>query len=364
MAASIGVAFAEPGSTPATLMRDADLAMYRAKQAGKARVEFYTPHLRTEAVRRTQLAARLRAALHTGELTLLHQPVVGLDDGRITALSAQARWRSAHSPLPTPLEHLRGRREYGPPLTRPADPHGAERGTDVSRWLLEQAVAEAARRRAAGHTLPVAVRLPAGRLTDRPFGAGGVEALLAQHELPPESLLLELPEAAPVLASPELRRRLSDLGRLGVGVALDGFGGTATPPAALLRLPVDLVRLDRELTDGLLESPALRTVTGALLRLTGDLGVPTLADGIDHPDLAATLRALGCTHAQGPLFSEPLEPARLHRLLEGGRLPVPGATGAPAAGPAAELATVPAPRLHGRGDPTAAGPAPSPVAPT
>ncbi len=364
VAASIGVAFAEPGSTPATLMRDADLAMYRAKQAGKARVEFYTPHLRTEAVRRTQLAARLRAALHTGELTLLHQPVVGLDDGRITALSAQARWRSAHSPLPTPLEHLRGRREYGPPLTRPADPHGAERGTDVSRWLLEQAVAEAARRRAAGHSLPVAVRLPAGRLTDRPFGAGGVEALLAQHELPPESLLLELPEAAPVLASPELRRRLSDLGRLGVGVALDGFGGTATPPAALLRLPVDLVRLDRELTDGLLESPALRTVTGALLRLTGDLGVPTLADGIDHPDLAATLRALGCTHAQGPLFSEPLEPARLHRLLEGGRLPVPGAAGAPAAGPAAELATVPAPRLHGHGDPTAAGPTPSPVAPT
>ncbi|WP_369268550.1 EAL domain-containing protein, partial [Streptomyces harbinensis] len=183
---------------------------------------------------------------------------------------------------------------------------------------------------------PVAVRLPAGRLTDRPFGAGGVEALLAQRG--GGGGVLELPEAAPVLASPELRRRLSDLGRLGVGVALDGFGGTATPPAALLRLPVDLVRLDRELTDGLLESPALRTVTGALLRLTGDLGVPTLADGIDHPDLAATLRALGCTHAQGPLFSEPLEPARLHRLLEGGRLPVPGATGAPAAGPAAELA--------------------------
>ncbi len=366
VAASIGVAFAEPGSTPATLMRDADLAMYRAKQAGKARVEFYAPHLRTEAVRRTQLAARLRTALHTGELTLLHQPVVTLADGRIAALSAQARRRSAHAPLSTPLEHLRPRREYGPPFARLTDHHGgADRSTDVTRWLLEQAVAEAGRRHAAGLTLPVSVRVPAGRLADRSLGAGGIEALLAQHDLPAEALVLELPESGPALAAPELRRRLSDLSRLGVGIALDGFGGPATPPAVLHRLPVDLVRLDRELTEGLVDSPSLRTITAGLLRMAADLGVHTLADGVDHPDLAATLCALGCSHAQGPAFGEPLDPIRLHRLLESGRPPRrSGAATEPAAGPAADLATFPAPRLHGRADPTAAGPAPSPVAPT
>ncbi|MFD5321044.1 putative bifunctional diguanylate cyclase/phosphodiesterase [Streptomyces sp. NPDC127098] len=312
VAASIGIAFAEPGATPAALMRNADLAMYRAKQAGKARVELYVPQLQAEAVRRTELADRLRRALHAGEFTLLHQPVVDLADGRITAVSAQARWRSAHGLLSTPLELLRGPRT-----------DAGERATEMTGWLVRQAIAEAGRRHRAGHTVPVSVRVPGPRLADRALGAGGVEALLAEHGLPPDALMIELPEAESVLAADELRRRLLDLSGLGVGVALGGFGSGGTAAAALHRLPVDLVRLDGELVDGLLDSPQLRKIAAGLLRLAADLGVDSLADGVDHPEQAAALRALGCRRGQGLAFSEPLDAAGLRRVLDGGRLPLP-----------------------------------------
>ncbi|WP_461037772.1 putative bifunctional diguanylate cyclase/phosphodiesterase [Streptomyces mayteni] len=312
VAASIGIAFAEPGATPAALMRNADLAMYRAKQAGKARVELYVPQLQADAVRRTELADRLRRALHAGEFTLVHQPVVDLADGRITALSAQARWRSAHGLLTTPLELLRGPR-----------PEAGERATEMTGWLIKQAIAEAGRRHRKGLTVPVSVRVPGPRLADRALGAGGVEALLAEHALPPSALVIELPEAESVLAADELRRRLLDLSGLGVGIALGGFGSGGTAAAALHRLPVDLVRLDGELVDGLLDFPQLRKIAAGLLRMAADLGIDSLADGVDHPEQATALRALGCRRGQGLAFCEPLDPARLRRALDAGRLPVP-----------------------------------------
>lgn len=121
VAASIGVAFAEPGITPTDLMRNADLAMYRAKAGGKDRVELYAPQMQADVVRRTELAARLRTALHDGEFALLHQPVVSLTTGRITAVAAQARWRSAQGILFTPAEFLRVQ-ETGSPRRAPVRP--------------------------------------------------------------------------------------------------------------------------------------------------------------------------------------------------------------------------------------------------
>ncbi|WP_062206439.1 EAL domain-containing protein [Streptomyces sp. NBRC 109706] len=319
VAASIGVAFAEPGATPAALMRNADLAMYRAKQAGKARVELYAPQLQSEAVRRTELADRLRRALQDGEFALLHQPIVQLTDGRVAALCAQARWRSAHGLLTTPLEFLHGGR-WDPPRAAGGGPDAT---LDVTAWLVTQAIAAAGRRHRAGHTPPVSVRVPGSRLADRALSARTLEALLGEHHLPPSALLLELPEADPVLASTELRHRLTDLSRLGVGIALGGFGGAGTAAAALHRLPVDLVRLDAELVEGVLDSPTLGKIVAGLLRMADDLGIDSLADGVDRPEQAAALRALGCRRAQGLAFSEPLDAARLGRLLEEGWLPLP-----------------------------------------
>lgn len=318
VAASIGIAFADSGSTPAALMRNADLAMYRAKQSGKARVELYAPQLHAEAV---PLVDRLRRALRAGEFALLHQPVVALADGRITAVSVQVRWRSAHGPL-SPVEALRASREdSGAGGSRPAA-DSDDRAAEVARWMLEEAVAAAAHRHRGGVTVPVSVPVPSTRLLHRYLGASSVESLLTRHGLPPGALMLELRQGEPGLASDELRMRLGDLSRLGVRIALDGFGSGGGAMAALPRLPVDLVRLDRELIDGLHDSPGLAKVTKGLLRVASDLGIATLADAVDLPEQAAALRAMGCDRAQGRAFCEPLDGLTLRRVLAGGRLPL------------------------------------------
>ncbi|MEU5250049.1 diguanylate cyclase, partial [Streptomyces asoensis] len=113
VAASIGVAFAEPGLGAGELLRNADLAMYRAKAGGKGRVELYKPQMQQDVVRKAELATRLRAALHDGEFALLHQPVVRLEDGRISSVAAQARWRSSQGVLFTPAEFLRVAEDSG-----------------------------------------------------------------------------------------------------------------------------------------------------------------------------------------------------------------------------------------------------------
>ncbi|WP_129842641.1 diguanylate cyclase [Streptomyces sp. RFCAC02] len=353
IAASIGVAFAGPGATPARLMRDADLAMYRAKQSGKNRVELHRARPGAGAA----VPARAAAPPGAGEFTLLHQPAVDLMDGRITALTAHARRRgapAAHGLPHVAFDPLRTRRREPAP---PPDPAG------LTGRLVERAVIEAARRHrarttatgtAAAPAVPVTVRVPGPHLADRALSPARVEALLTRHGLPPAALTLELPESDPVLASTDLTRRVADLARLGVGLALGGFGSGGTGAAALHRLPVRLLRLDGELVTGLTDSPAVRTITGALLRMAADLGIDTVACGIDAAQQASLLRDLGCRSGQGLAFSPPLTAGPLRRVLGEGVLPVPGGDPAPAR-PAVSFLT-PAPALPGTG--------PAPAVPT
>ncbi|TJZ46144.1 EAL domain-containing protein [Streptomyces piniterrae] len=323
VAASIGVAFAEPGVTPAGLLRNADLAMYRAKQAGKGRVELYAPQMQAEVMDRAELATTLRTALRDGEFVLLHQPVVELAGGRVTAVAAHARWRSAQGILFTPAEFLRVA-ERG----RPTD--DADRTAELGRWQLEQAVEQAAARHRAGHTVPVAVRVSARRLLDSArdgMPPKSVEALLTRHGLPSGALVLELSESDPRIPLDELERRLVALRRLGVRIALDGFGSGYAAMSALRRLPIDVLRLDRGLVDGVVESARLHKITAGLLRIAADLGMQSVADGVDLPEQVLALRSMGCTHGQGMAFSGPLDEHRLRRALTVGSYPVPDLAG-------------------------------------
>ncbi|MFD7766337.1 putative bifunctional diguanylate cyclase/phosphodiesterase [Streptomyces sp. NPDC059787] len=308
--ASIGVAFAEPGLGAGELLRNADLAMYRAKAAGKGRVELYKPQMQQDVVRRAELATRLRAALHHGEFALLHQPVVCLADGRITSVCAQARWRSSQGALFTPAEFLRAAED-------------SEKTAELGRWVLEEAVEQAAERHATGLPVPVAVRLSAHRLLDRSLPLGSVEALLTRHGLPSGSLVVELADTDPRVSLDELERRLTVLKRLGVRIALDGFGSGPAAITALRRLPVDVLKLDRGLVDGVVESARLHKITSGLLRIASDLGMQSVAVGVDLPEQVAALRAMGCTHGQGKAFSGPLDEYRLRRALAAGHYPVP-----------------------------------------
>ncbi|MFH9676724.1 putative bifunctional diguanylate cyclase/phosphodiesterase [Streptomyces sp. NPDC017405] len=315
--ASIGVAFAEPGLGAGELLRNADLAMYRAKSAGKGRVELYKPQMQQDVVRKAELATRLRAALHDGEFTLLHQPVVSLAGGRITSVSAQARWRSSQGVLFTPAEFLRVAED-------------GDKTAELDRWTLQEAVAQAAERAAAGVAVPVAVRVGARRLLDRSSPLASVEALLTRHGLPPGALIVELSDTDPRVPLEELERRLNALSRLGVRIALDGFGSGYAAITALRRLPVDILKLDRGLVEGVVESARLYKITSGLLRIAGDLGLQSVAEGVDLPEQVVALRAMGCTHGQGMAFAGPLDEYRLRRALGSGHYPVPHAPAEPA----------------------------------
>lgn len=310
VAASIGVAFAEPGLGAGELLRNADLAMYRAKAGGKGRVELYVPQMQQDVMRKAGLATRLRAALHDGEFALLHQPVVCLRTGRTTMVEAQARWRSGQGVLFTPAEFLR--------VTDDGD-----RTAELDRWMLEEAVAQAADRAQSGLTTPVAVRMSARRLLDRSMPLSSIEALLTRHGLPSGGLVIELAETDPKISLDELERRLNALRRHGVRIALDGFGSGYAAITALRRLPVDVLKLDRGLVEGVVESARLHKITSGLLRIAGDLGLQTVADGVDLPEQVSALREMGCTHGQGMAFSGPLDEHRLRRALHSGHSTVP-----------------------------------------
>ncbi|MFJ5233523.1 putative bifunctional diguanylate cyclase/phosphodiesterase [Kitasatospora sp. NPDC088391] len=341
VAASIGIAFGPDTPLPAPepgpgeperapdgpsgtaadeLLRNADLAMYQAKSRGKGRVVLYTPAMRAELDRRGELEERLRAAVREGSFTLLHQPVVDLSGGRLTGVEAQARWRSAQGMLLTPAEFLRTA-ETGDAATR------------FARWLLTEAVAAAARRRADGPAappVPVTVRLAAERIC-APGMYETLAGVLRDTGLPPGLLVLEVARTGPDALADELGRRLAALRRLGVSTALAGFGAGGGSLGVLARLPFDALKLDRSLVQDLAESPLTRALAGHALRLGRDLGLVTGADGVDHPRQAAVLQELGCRRGQGLAFDRPLDELRLRRALLRRGYPVPGTDRAAAA---------------------------------
>ncbi|MFF4339654.1 putative bifunctional diguanylate cyclase/phosphodiesterase [Kitasatospora sp. NPDC001540] len=300
------------GAAADELLRNADLAMYRAKSNGKGRVVLYTPAMRAELDRRSELEERLRAAVREGSFALLHQPVVELAGGRLTGVEAQARWRSADGLLLTPAEFL-----------RTAD--SGDAATRFTRWLLTEAVAAAARRRADGPAappVPVTVRLAAERIC----APGLYETLagaLRDTGLPPDLLVIEVARTGPDAQADELGRRLAALRRLGVSTALAGFGAGGGSLGALVRLPFDALKLDRTLVQDVADSPLTRALAGHALRLARDLGMVSGADGVDHPRQVAVLQELGCRRGQGLAFDRPLDELRLRRALLRRGYPVP-----------------------------------------
>ena len=320
VAASIGIALAETGITPAKLLRNADLAMYQAKKHGKDRITLYGPELRSDHHRRSELDQQLRTAVRDGRFALVHQPVVDLRTGEIAALAVQVRWRAAQGEVLTPAEFL-----------RVAD--GGDRAARLARWLVEQALLQAAARRdrlppPAGR-LPVSVPLSAARVT-APGLYEAVESLLRRTGLPGSALVLEIAGGEAAGGRPqhfdELVRRLADFRKLGVGLVLDGLGGASAPLSGLRRLPVNMIKIERGLVDGITDSPFLRTLATSVLRLGQELGLTTLAEGVDQAAQAGLLRELGCRQARGLLFSGPVEQQELDELLLGPGFALPDRT--------------------------------------
>ncbi len=297
LSTSLGVAMADGSETTADeLLRDADAAMYQAKEQGKARLEFFDGSVRTRAVERLELEAGLRDALTAGELSLVYQPKIGLQDGQLFGTEALLRWQHPVHGHVSPARFIPIAEQSG--LIVP-----------IGTWVLQQACAQAAQWRADGREdFVMAVNLSPRQLSS-PDLTKAVAAALDDNDLPPSALCLEITESA-IMEDPEAAQRvLRALKALGVRLAIDDFGvGYSSLSHLKYLLPVDIIKIDKSFVDGLRESAESRAIVTAIIQLAHALGVVAVAEGVETAYQAEILRELGCHLAQGYHFSRPLPP--------------------------------------------------------
>jgi diguanylate cyclase (GGDEF)-like protein/PAS domain S-box-containing protein len=298
---SIGVALAGPDTDDVgadAMVRNADAAMYRAKDAGRARVWLFEETLHAEAVRRYELEQGLRSALANEELSLVYQPRVRLADGRVLGSEALLRWRRDDGPVGTDE------------LISVAEDTGLI--VPIGAWVLEQACSQAVAWDASPSTrgLEISVNISARQLGD-PGLAAVVTRTLAATGLPAGRLCLEVTESALAADPAAAAAVLQDLKDLGVRVAIDDFGtGYATLDYVRRFSMADELKIDRSFVSGVadLHSPDAAIVSAAIV-LADALGLEVVAEGVETAEQLAVLRRLGCRSAQGFYFGRPVPAA-------------------------------------------------------
>ncbi len=310
---SIGIALAAPGEASADdVMRDADLAMDRAKQLDKGRYEVFRPSLREVANERAALVALLRGAADRDELRVYYQPIVDLADGTILGVEALVRWQPEGRDLLLPSDFIGLAEESGLIV-------------QVGRWVLERACREtqAWRRRYHLPSLSVSVNLSA-RQFQHPDLVAEVGAALVDSGLDPSHLVLEITESVLMAHTATAIGKLGDLRGLGVRLAIDDFGTGYSSLGYLERFPVDILKIDKTFIDSIGERGNRPVLARAIVQLGKALELQVVAEGIERPEQAAALRRLGCSRGQGYLYARPLPARELEPLLAEGRIGLPG----------------------------------------
>jgi diguanylate cyclase (GGDEF)-like protein len=296
---SVGVALAlDSEATPETLLRDADAAMYRAKERGPGRVEVFDEAMRARIMERLDLENGLRRALHNDELRVYYQPEMSLSDSRMVAVEALVRWEHPERGLLEPAAFV--------PL---AEQTGMI--VEIGAWVLNEACRQVAAWRAAGSDLGVAVNVSARQLA-QPDIVETVRAALETSGLPAEALCLEITESC-VMRDPEAAlATLSLVKDLGVKLALDDFGVGFSSLAQLKEmLPLHALKVDRSFITGIADDDRSSAIVAAVVMLATTLGVTAIAEGVETAAQAAQARALGCDLSQGFFFTEPEPPETL-----------------------------------------------------
>jgi diguanylate cyclase (GGDEF)-like protein/PAS domain S-box-containing protein len=306
--ASIGIATADAGTSgpegAEELLRNADVAMYMAKEAGKGRYQVFEPAMHDTALRRLELKADLQRAVDNGEFVLHYQPVIELATGRIEGLEALVRWRHPTRELIAPLDFI---------------PLAEETGLIVSlgRWVLQEACMQARRlqeRYVMDPPLQMAVNLSARQL-QRPEIVGEIAETLMQTQLDPSSLVLEITESVMMQDMDLSIQRLAELKELGVQLAVDDFGTGYSSLNYIRRFPVDILKVDKSFVDGVNEGGEESALTAAIIELAGILRLRPVAEGIERADQLEKLLALQCDLGQGYYFAKPLPLEAVDELL-------------------------------------------------
>ncbi|WP_435827271.1 putative bifunctional diguanylate cyclase/phosphodiesterase [Nonomuraea dietziae] len=300
LTASVGVAFAEDGVPAGDLIRNADVAMARAKELGGRRVEVFAAHMHADVVRRLELAADLQRALMENQFAIEYQPVVDLATSRVTAVEALVRWWRGS--VFVPPEQFLG----------PAEDTGLI--VPLSEWILREACREVAAWRASSWDIGLSLNLSARQITAPRFVETVSEAL-EESGLPASALTLEVIEEMLVEDAEETISRLSELRSLGVRLAIDDFGTGYASLAFLRQLPVDMIKIDPSFVSGLGRDETLTLLTRTIVRLGGDLGLIVVAEGIERPEQLELLREMGCTRGQGYLVARPMAARGVDSLM-------------------------------------------------
>jgi diguanylate cyclase (GGDEF)-like protein len=307
---SVGIAIGslqEPGE----LLREADVALYQAKAAGRDCAETFSPEMNAEVQRRYELEFDLRIALDANQFRLMYQPIYTLDDLTLIGVEALLRWDHPTLGEIQPDEFI--------PLLE-----ASGQIIDVGKWVLNDACTQMAAWRARGSELIVSVNL-SGRQLDRDAVVDHVRDALTNSNLEPAALTLEVTETALMRNVDSTARRLHGLKALGVQIAIDDFGTGYSSLAYLQRFPVDSLKIDRSFTEAITRSPESDALIHTLVQLGKDLGLKTLAEGVENTSQIDHLRNEQVNQVQGFLLARPLDPQTLEeRLIAPARTSEPG----------------------------------------
>jgi EAL domain-containing protein (putative c-di-GMP-specific phosphodiesterase class I) len=290
---SIGIAVGDRASG-GELLRDADIALYKAKGDGKNRFEFFHPKMQSEIGRRIRLEFDLRSALAADQFRLVYLPTYNLDDLSVVGVEALLRW--VH-----PAEGLLGPDEFIPILEQTGQIR------EVGMWVLQQACKQMAVWHSRGDTLNLSVNI-SGRQLDDDRIIDHIRHALQSSGLSPSALIIEVTESALMRDENAAARRMTAIKDLGVSVAVDDFGTGYASLAYLRKFPIDCIKIDKSFTSAIAASPESLTLIRTLVQLGKDLGLKTLAEGVETVGEMDLLREDRVNEAQGYLFARPLDP--------------------------------------------------------
>lgn len=306
--ASIGLAlYPEDGSTPEQLLKNSDVALYRAKDEGRNRFCFFTPAMDAAAKQRLVLESHLRHAIEQDELRLVYQPMIDLADGQVVTLEALLRWHSHSLGEITPNEFI--------PL---AEDTGIIH--DLTRWALHQACAQMAHW-GDDQVVRVAVNISPKEFVNPERLTTLVDDCIKNSGLLPQRLELELTENMLVHDHPETSKTLAHLDKLGIRLSVDDFGTGYSALSYLQKFPFDILKIDRSFVQGIEKEPASAALVRAMLVMAKALGLETVAEGVETGAQARFLALHGCRYAQGFLFSAPIATNQVREFLVSANAP-------------------------------------------
>jgi len=302
--ASVGVVLSDSAATPAQLLRDADLAMYRAKELGKNRAHLFEADLRARAQIRMSTAIDLRHAVERNELVAVYQPKVNLKTRTIAGFETLMRWRHAERGLLLPCEFIPIAEETGLII-----PMGA--------WILERAsyqITAWQKMFPMNPPLTMSVNLSVKQLRD-PHLIGTIQRILDETQVPPKTLKLELTESSLIVEIESARSVLAEIQAMGVGLKLDDFGTGYSSLSYLSTMHFDSLKIDKLFVDRLATDSESQAIVKTILNLAGALNMGVVAEGIETEAQLGQLIRLGCEAGQGYLFSRPVDASSAERLL-------------------------------------------------